>query len=233
MRKVLLIALAVMMCGFYAVAQDYPKAEVFGGFSMVHIDTEGFTNAALVAFTGVPGSTVKTWYPGWEASGQYNFTKLLGVEADISGDYGTPVSVPGVTGIPSSHGYTFLFGPVVSYRTGKLTPFAHALFGANRLSIGSFTVAPPTEAGPFILVPGGYSETAFAMAFGGGVDWKLTHHFSVRLGQLDYLYTKHCLSLSAAQAGELGLQPGCQLGVAGAPAAHQNNFRFSTGIVIH
>ena len=230
MRKVLFVALAVMLCGLYAVAQDYPKAEVFGGFSTVHLDTEGFNNAALVAITDTPGSTVRTWYPGWEASGQYNFTKLLGIKADISGNYGTPVSVPGFS-IPSSHGYTFLFGPVVSYRTGRITPFAHALFGANRLSIGSSAIGD--TAGPFVFIPGGYSETAFAMAFGGGVDVKVAHHFSVRLGQFDYLYTKHCFSLSAAEAAALDTAQGCQLGVDGAPAAHQNNFRFSTGIVIH
>ena len=45
MRKVLFVALAVMLCGFYAVAQDYPKAELFGGFSVIHMDTEGLTNA--------------------------------------------------------------------------------------------------------------------------------------------------------------------------------------------
>ena len=231
MRKALVVALAIVMCGFYAVAQDYPKAEVFGGFSLVHIDTEGFTNAKLVALTDTPGSTVKTWYPGWEIAGQYNFTKLLGIKADISGDYGTPVSVPGVTGIPSSHGYTFLFGPVVSFRTGKLTPYFHGLFGANRLSIGSSTL--DRAVGPFVLIPGGYTETAFAMAFGGGLDWKLTHHFSARLGQFDYLYTGHCFSVSATEAAELDVAQGCKLGVGTAPAAHQNNFRFSTGIVIH
>jgi len=221
MRKVLFVALAVMLCGFYAVAQDYPKAEVFGGFSYTHLDTEGFNNAALVAVTDTPGSTVKNWYPGWEAAGQYNLTRLLGIKADFSGNYGTPVSVPGVTGIPSAHSYTFLFGPVVSYRTGRLTPFFHGLFGVNRLSIGGSTLN--TAAGPFFFIPGGYSETAFAMAFGGGLDVKVSHHFAVRVGQFDYLYTKHCLSFE----GE------CTLGVDGAPAAHQNNYRFSTGIVIH
>jgi len=225
MRKALLVALAVMMCGFYAVAQDYPKAEVFGGFSLLHVDTEGATNASAAAFTGVAGTTIKIWYPVWEVAEQYNFTKMLGVKADFSGNYGTPLSVPGVS-TPSARTYTFLGGPVFSFRHDRITPFAHALFGGNHVSVDSFTV---TGEGGFFSPA--FSETAFAMALGGGVDWKLTHHFSVRLGQFDYLYTNHCLS---APPGFFDIGTGqCLLGVPGAPADHQNNFRFSTGIVIH
>jgi len=213
MRRLLAVALLVLFCTAYTVAQDYPKAEVFGGFSFTHLDTEGFT-----APTGV---SIKHWYPGWEAAVQYNLTKLLGIKADFSGNYGKPVNVPGVTGIPSAHSYNFLFGPVVSARTGRFTPFAQALFGANRLSLGSSTISVPVLG---VSVPEtGYSETAFAMAFGGGLDVKVSHHFAYRLGQFDYLFTKHCLAVAGV----------CTLGVDGAPAAHQNNFSFSTGIVIH
>ena len=217
MRKFLTVALCVLFCGIYAVAQDYPKAEVFGGFSFTHLDTEG----ATVPTTAPAGTSIKHWYPGWEAAGQYNLTKLLGVKADFSANYGKPVNVPGVTGIPSAHSYNFLFGPVISARTGRFTPFAQALFGANRLSLGSSTISVPVFG---VSVPEtGYSETAFAMAFGGGLDVKVSHHFAYRLGQFDYLFTKHCLAVAGT----------CTLGTGDFPAAHQNNFSFSTGIVIH
>jgi len=210
MRKVLYIALAVMLCGVYTVAQDYPKAELFGGFSVLHADTE---NAQSLIDGGV---NVKSWYPGWTIAGQYNLTKMLGVKADISGHYGTPLS--NVPGFPQAKSYTFVFGPVISFRDhfgNRLTPFAHALFGGNHVSVDS---TPTTPSG---------SETSFAMAFGGGLDWKLTHHFSARLGQFDYLYTKHCGNLGALTGNT------CVLGTPGFPTDHQNNFRFSTGIVIH
>ena len=217
MRRLLAVALLVLFCTAYTVAQDYPKAEVFGGFSFTHLDTEG----ATVPEGAPAGTSIKHWYPGWEAAVQYNLTKLLGIKADFSGNYGKPVNVPGVTGIPSAHSYSFLFGPVVSARTGRFTPFAQALFGANRLSFGSSTISVPIFG---VTVPEtGYSETAFAMAFGGGLDLKISHHFAYRLGQFDYLFTKHCLAVAGV----------CTLGVDGAPAAHQNNFSFSTGIVIH
>lgn len=220
MRKVLAIALLLLLCGVYTVAQDYPKAEVFGGLSFSHLDTEG----ATVPADAPAGTSIKHWYPGWEAAVQYNLTKLLGIKADFSANYGKPVSVPGVTGIPSAHSYNFLFGPVVSARTGRFTPFAQALFGANRISLGSSTITVP-EGLPFsgVVSTTGYSETAFAMAFGGGLDVKVSRHFAYRLGQFDYLFTKHCLAVAGT----------CTLGVDGAPAAHQNNLRFSTGIVIH
>jgi opacity protein-like surface antigen len=122
------------------------------------------------------------------------------------------------TALPHARSYTFLFGPVVSFRGDRITPFVHALFGGNHISTDAFDIVGVTGA-----VPAG-SETAFAMAFGGGLDVKLTHHFALRLGQFDYAFTKHCGNLFGT---------GCALGVGTAPAAHQNNFHFSTGIVIH
>jgi len=37
--------------------------------------------------------------------------------------------------------------------------------------------------------PRGFSETAFAWAIGGGVDWNLKERLAIRLGQFDYLPT--------------------------------------------
>jgi len=215
MRTVLAIALLLLFCGVYTVAQDYPKAEVFGGFSMLHPDTEG----ATVPAEAPTGTSIKHWYPGWEVAGQYNLTKLLGIKADFSGNYGKPVSSPGISGLPSARTYSFLFGPVVSFRGDRITPFIHAGLGANHISTDASTVAgfalPAT------------SDTAFAMAFGGGVDVKLTHHFSWRVGQFDYVYTKHDIcAIGSAPAAPIAA---CEAAV----PPHQNNFHFATGIVIH
>jgi outer membrane immunogenic protein len=64
------------------------------------------------------------------------------------------------------------------------------------------------------LAPGQFglgSSTAFAMATGGGVDLNLTRHLALRLFQTDYL-----LTLLPNRTND-----------------HQNNFRFSTGVVFH
>jgi hypothetical protein len=100
-----------------------------------------------------------------------------------------------------THAYTFLFGPQISFRTERFTPFAHALFGA----------AHTTEnvSGPF-LPPGlplsiSLSDTGCATALGGGVDLGLSRRFAWRI-QGDYLQSRVF-------------------------SATQNNFRLSTGIV--
>jgi len=61
------------------------------------------------------------------------------------------------------------------------------------------------------------TDNAFSFAFGVGMDWKLTKHIAVRLGQVDYQQTRllHTLAAETAQ-----------------PANNQNNFRYSGGVVI-
>ncbi len=163
MKRALLLLCAVLLIAGIAVAQEAPKAEVFGGYS--YMRSEGLN------------------INGWNASVTGNLTKNFGITSDFSGHYKN-----------SANMYNFLFGPQVSASFKTVKPFAHALFGANRLG-GSATN----------LALGG-SDTAFAMAFGGGVDVKLNKNFGVRLGQADYLYIHHLSDT-------------------------QNSFRFSTGVV--
>jgi hypothetical protein len=100
---------------------------------------------------------------GWELAGQYKVTNWLGGVADFDGHYGSP------NGFSSSL-HTFLFGPQVSWPS-RVSPFAHVLFGGAH--VGS----------------GGLSNTAFAMAVGGGIDTRLVHGVYWRVIQGDYLPT--------------------------------------------
>lgn len=137
-----------------------------------------------------PGSSVDgDNFNGWEASGQYNWSPSIGLKADFSGAY---KSVLGV----SLRQHTYLFGPVVSARSEKATFFAHALFGGARAT---------ADTGSSFF--GSVSDNAFAMAFGGGLDYNLNRNFAVRVGQFDYLPTRF--------GGET-----------------QNNFRYSAGVVL-
>lgn len=210
--------------------QDAPRAEVFGGYSFLHIDTQGVTGSTLVnacneilgAGTCPPGSIqVHQNFNGWNAAAQVNITRFFGIKADFSGHYGTPVTVSsqiqmllqqaGITGLPpSARSYSYLFGPVVSQNMGRYKPFAHALFGENSVSTNLSGVRVGGLGIPGLTL----SDTAFAMAFGGGIDVKLKDRISLRAGQFDYLFTKHDFSF----------------GVPGV-ATHQNNYRASVGIV--
>jgi hypothetical protein len=85
---------------------------------------------------------------------------------------------------------TVLFGPRVSVSVGKFTPFAHALVGVGHISDSQAA---------------SNSDTAFATAIGGGLDYKLIKGLAWRV-QGDELHTRFFNGT-------------------------QDHFRFSTGIV--
>ncbi len=119
---------------------------------------------------------------GWEASATVKNT-WLGLTADFSGHYGSPQGT-------STSVQTFLFGPQLSLPVPFVSPYVHALVGGAREASGNF------------------SDTAFAAAFGGGVDAHIAPLLSYRLFQVDYLATRF--------GGNT-----------------QNHLRVSTGLVIH
>ncbi len=115
---------------------------------------------------------------GWELSGEYKFNDWLGGVADFDGHYGSGIST-----------HSFIFGPQISW-PARVSPFGHLLLGGGHISAG------------------GFGDTSFSLALGGGIDTKLVPYLSWRIFQADYLMT--------------------QFG-----GGTQNNFRLSTGIVVH
>jgi hypothetical protein len=116
---------------------------------------------------------------GWEGSLEGKFFPWVGLVADFSAGYGTnnvarPIACP-TPGCPfisqSVRRNTYLFGPRVSIPIGRFTPFAHALFGAAHIN------------------DQGSTDTSFATAIGGGLDYKLIKGVALRL-QLDDVRTK-------------------------------------------
>jgi opacity protein-like surface antigen len=176
-------------------------------------------------FLHEPGGTFKPEnnFEGWNAEVQYNADRWIGIVADFDGRYGTPFtasSISQVSGLPDGTAYSFLAGPVISYRKfKKITPFAHALFGVDRTTLKSSTInglpAPVTSASA--------NYTDFALAAGAGVDYKLTQHFALRLAQVDYFHTSVNLNKLYQSAFAPGLFEG--------PATHQRNLRVSAGVV--
>ena len=114
MRKSVGLAIIALLLATTAVCQDYPKAEVFGGYQFTRINPGGGDNGEN--------------FNGWNAAVTGNVNRCLGVTADFSGAY---KSIGGV----SVKQYTFLFGPTLaSHSSDKFTPFVHALFGGAHLS---------------------------------------------------------------------------------------------------
>jgi hypothetical protein len=180
---------SVVFASFLALplrAQDNPKIEVFGGYQYLHAgNIDGMDN-------GVNAN-------GWNASAAVNFSRHLGVAADFSGTYkSTILDNAGI----HFHGYTYTFGPVASWDSGKnIKLFTHALFGGAHLT--------PTLClfgGDPSQCSGDLSFTGFAMILGGGIDAG-NRRVGFRLFQADWVY--------------LPVQEG----------GHANNVRLSTGLV--
>jgi opacity protein-like surface antigen len=88
--------------------------------------------------------------------------------------------------------YNILLGPRVSAEVGRFRPFAEILVGAGHI-IRSNGISD--------------SDTSFANAFGGGLDYRVAGPVAVR-GQLDWIHTRFY-------------------------GNGQNDVRFSTGVVVH
>ena len=118
MKKLLGIVIVLVVVSVPVFCQDYPKAEVFGGYQYTRINPGN----------GVSGEN----FNGWNAAVTGNFSHWLGLTGDVSGAY---KSIAGV----SVKDHTFLFGPTIASRSSdKFTPFAHALFGVTHESATGF-----------------------------------------------------------------------------------------------
>lgn len=91
--------------------------------------------------------------------------------------------------------FTYLFGPRVKLSLPKVTPFAQALFGGIATTSG-------------IGLPG--DQNNFAMTAGGGIDFKVSRHVSIRPAQAEYFMTRLPNGLNN----------------------RENNFRIGAGIVL-
>lgn len=129
---------------------DVAKAEVFGGYSWA-------------------GGN----FHGWNSSVTGNVTKRFGIVADFSGHYGSEQAGPLVI---KQNAHSALFGPRLSFRGKRLTPFAYALFGVTRFQESA------TVAGQRLSA----SDTGFSSAFGGGMDVRVNDRLAIRAFQIDY-----------------------------------------------
>ena len=184
MRK-LAVFFVLLSVPLLAQESQAPRAEIFGGYQYLHIGN----NSTL-------GNNSGQSFNGWNAGTAYKFGQYFGVAGDFSGSYAT------ISGV-SAHIYTYTAGPVISGNAGRLTPFAHVLFGGARLSGSASSVS--------------ISWNGFTTMVGGGVDVNVNKNLGVRLAQVDWLYY-HFGSKSIA-------------GLTAPSFSGSNNVRISTGIV--
>ncbi|HET7105460.1 MAG TPA: OmpA family protein [Candidatus Acidoferrum sp.] len=168
-----------------------PRFEVSGMFSYINFCPCAFRNFNELGATG---------------SFAYNANKWLGIVGEIGGYrfdrqvlVVDPVTSAASLSTLSGNMQTYLFGPRLNLRRfDHFVPFGEVLFGAAH---GSSQVT------------GDASQSAFALAVGGGVDVVLTKYVAWRFIEADYLMTNFSGSLLSA-------------------SGRQNNFRVGSGVVL-
>ncbi len=189
MRTIVAVGFVTVILGSLSMAQVPTSGNVFFGYSYYH------TNISTIDSANTNG---------WEASFEGKVFPFVGIVADFSQNYGSenfpllcPVAQNGSTALSgvgcttnfNIHEQNYLFGPRVSVSVGKIRPFAEALFGAGHVSTN-----------------GVGSDTSFATALGGGLDYRILRPIAWRV-QVDYVQTRFFGNT-------------------------QNNVRISTGIVL-
>jgi len=176
MRIVLIVAFVCLLVPCLVHAQ-LPAGSIFVGYSYVYADVP-FNNPIQFATPG------RTSLNGWNGSLEIKLLPWIQGVADFGGHYGTqrvtltceaiPVCTP-TTVNANSNLHTYMFGPQAAVTVGRITPYAHALFG------WAHTTSHTTGFSA--------SDSGFSTALGGGLDYRLIKGVGWRV-QGDYLQTR-------------------------------------------
>ena len=185
MTRIFLLLLIALMCAPAAFSQsrDYSFYEFYVGYAYerANNNADTFDKNALAKINGarINLASEKTGYNGFEAEFNQNVTRHIGIVTSLSGTFkrneGFFDSNSGKTFRANVNRFDLLAGPRYNWRTGGVTPFVHGLFGISHIR-AAFDDRTRTA-------------TAFAMAFGGGLDVQAGEHLDVRVVQVDYLPT--------------------------------------------
>lgn len=172
------VGVLLCVCSTAVFAQDFHKAEIFAGYSY----------ASMPVLSGRANAN------GWNASATVNVYKWFGLTSDFNGLYGLkgsetiPLGTGTVTEQISENFHSFMFGPQISYRKGRLVPFVHLLVGESRvgekLVVSSSSVSGFTLGGPVTQ----RATTTGTAAMGLGVDYSIGKNLAWRV-QADSLLT--------------------------------------------
>jgi len=155
-----LLGCIVLLFASLGTAQAPTSGNIFFGYSLANADWFSAGRSNLNRWTGSLEGKVLP-HVGIVA----DFTQTFG-SADstiLCPEVCTPQSV-------NAHEYNMLFSPRLSFSVGKLRPFAEAMVGVGHVS-------------------GGESDTSFATALGGGIDYRIVRPIALRL-EGDYVQTR-------------------------------------------
>ena len=116
-----------------------------------------------------------TFPRGWFGSLAVDVTGPFAVVGEASGTYKSMSVVESLTELDvdfSASSHTFMGGPRVTWRPGRLAPYAQVLFGLSRIA-SSLDLSEGTATA---------AQNNFAMAPGGGVDLRFSDRGALRVG---------------------------------------------------
>ena len=167
---------------------EYPRFEIFTGYSFSHWGKKheernsGFRH----------NTHERLNMNGWNASFTSNINSVFGIKGEVSGIYGKlrseekyisaddeDFNFSSNNDLQSIQGYSFMVGPQATRRLEDLNlpfdVFGHLLVGVEHHRVKNFE-----DNGPVF-----FTSNAFAMALGGGLDWKIDN-WIIRAPQIDY-----------------------------------------------
>lgn len=188
MKKTFSIFILLLFCASVLSAQtdEISKGEFFAGYSINRTDLGESGDADVDRAFGEGRN-----FRGFNVSGVYNFSKYAGLKADVSGHYRNfGATLPGFTNQPQINAsiYNVLGG--IQFKNNskdrRVKPFAHALFGVGIVKAKLNDAFCREAFGTNCPAEFRDSETAFSMAFGGGLDIRANSRVSFRVFQVDY-----------------------------------------------
>lgn len=188
MTRIFLMLLVAAICAPCAFAQD--KDYSFYEFYVGYAHQRSFNNAnhfdrgGRATFNGraVDFGNERTAYNGFTAEFNQNVHRNVGIVTSFTAGFDDTGYVDRNSSRvfnASVQRYDLMIGPRFNYRNRVVTPFAHALFGITHLRANFDDRLSPHKK----------ADTAFAMAFGGGVDIHAGDHIDIRPIMIDWVPT--------------------------------------------
>jgi hypothetical protein len=168
MRKALFVALFFVFCVPLALAQDFKRGEIGGGYSGNWVDTQG-------AFSTDPNSDNRDLFHGFYVNGGYNFSRYIGVQVEVAHNRKTtdfsntvfqPVHLEGKL-TQGLVGVKFQDNAVDT----KVRPFARGLIGVGHATANLRVTTSGTT-----FVDSSEDDNGFAAVLGGGIAFRLGPH---------------------------------------------------------
>jgi outer membrane protein OmpA-like peptidoglycan-associated protein len=150
----LTVAVLLFSTAVFAQEEVAPKVDIFGGYSWMN-------PGGRVGTLKLPGIN-----KGFGIAPTFNFSKYIGLTADIDAHYSDQVDLS-----------TFTLGPRLKFREEHFQPFLEALAGLHRLSVSGIG-----------------TDNRIGLIVGGGIDIPITPRVGLRMIQADYVYGHHNFS---------------------------------------